>query len=340
MPLLFSLLGDTFGPAKRNVVSAGFGVAVGAGVFLGQVVAGAIGGTYGSWRTPFVVVALPAMVTAALIYFTTDEPARGGAEVELQLQAGSGGVAYTEKISCQKVKGLFKTRSNILAFMQGVPGCIPWGVIFAYFNDYLSHDRGFTILQATTVVTMFGIGGAIGSIGGGVVGQYLNNRRPYCVPLLMGTTTILGVFPCLYLFNHSSPEQMNMTCFVSFLVGLVSSITGSNIKAVLLNVNVPEVRGTVFSIFVLFDDLGKGTGPFFAAAMISSLGSRQKAFNLAIWAWVICGFLLMGIACTIEADTKKVAEALKTTSMKLPQSARHRPSADVELSDTSFISSQ
>lgn len=36
-------------------------------------------------------------------------------------------------------------------------------------------------------------------------------------------------------------------------------------QAVLLNVNVPETRGTVLAVYALFDDLGKGFGPFLVA---------------------------------------------------------------------------
>ena len=48
-------------------------------------------------------------------------------------------VHYTEKIDFSKVVGIFRNKTNMLVFLQGLPGCVPWGVMFAYFNDFL-HD--------------------------------------------------------------------------------------------------------------------------------------------------------------------------------------------------------
>jgi hypothetical protein len=46
------------------------------------------------------------------------------------------------------------------------------------------------------------------------------------------------------------------------------------VRAVLLNANTPHTRGTVFSVFTLADDLGKGGGPFLASALILALGRQ------------------------------------------------------------------
>ena len=46
---------------------------------------------------------------------------------------------------------------------------------------------------------------------------------------------------------------------------LAKLLAGPNIRAVLMNVNPSERRGTVFSAFTLCDDLGKGLGPSIAA---------------------------------------------------------------------------
>lgn len=43
------------------------------------------------------------------------------------------------------LKALFRCPSVILAIFQGAPGCIPWGIINTYLNDYLSSDRDMSI---------------------------------------------------------------------------------------------------------------------------------------------------------------------------------------------------
>lgn len=36
-------------------------------------------------------------------------------------------------------------RANAWPPLQGIPGCIPWGVIYAYFNDFLAQEKGMAI---------------------------------------------------------------------------------------------------------------------------------------------------------------------------------------------------
>ena len=49
---------------------------------------------------------------------------------------------YSEKIDISKVKTLFSTPTVLIIYLQGIPGCIPWGMIYVYLNDYLSANRG------------------------------------------------------------------------------------------------------------------------------------------------------------------------------------------------------
>lgn len=33
----------------------------------------------------------------------------------------------------------------ILTFLQGAPGCLPWGIVNSFLNDFLAEDRGMTV---------------------------------------------------------------------------------------------------------------------------------------------------------------------------------------------------
>lgn len=58
---------------------------------------------------------------------------------------------------------------------------------------------------------------------------------------------------------------------------LFDFLVGPNIRAILMNVNPSERRGTVFSAFTLCDDLGKGLGPSLATKLnkCKSRGGRE-----------------------------------------------------------------
>jgi MFS family permease len=79
LPLIYSVLGDLFASDERHAVSAVVGVGTGAGIALGQGVAGFLGPTFG-WRLPFLIVSVPALVCALLVLLTVTDPERGGME--------------------------------------------------------------------------------------------------------------------------------------------------------------------------------------------------------------------------------------------------------------------
>ena len=51
--------------------------------------------------------------------------------------------------------------------IQGFFANIPWGVMFVFLNDFLSQERGLSVPDATFIVAIFGVGGAVGGILGG-----------------------------------------------------------------------------------------------------------------------------------------------------------------------------
>lgn len=307
MPLLYSLVGDLFPAEQRAAASSAVAISQGAGVFVGQSIAGFVGPRYG-WRLPFVIVAVPALLCVGLIAATVSEPPRGMSEAAL---TGSR-VPYRARLTRDKVQRIFRSRCNLLVFAQGLPGCVPWGVINAFFTDFLAQEKGLKVEEATAVLLAFGVGAAIGNCGGGLLGQWLYNRSKASLPMLMGATTTVGCLPLLAIINTrvSGSDSAYSGAFAwAFLGGLLSCVTAANVRAVLLNVNAPETRGTVFAVYSLMDDLGKGAGPAVVAALIVRLG-RKTAFNLGISGWVLCGALLTAIARFLDNEESELQESL------------------------------
>jgi len=141
VPLLYSLLGDLVPPSRRASVSAGVGIAQGAGIAVGQITAGYLGARYG-WRLPFVAVACPAIACALLTLVFVEEPRRGQQEPGLKAAGGAASDEYLEKIDWKKVRGIFRIRTNLLAFAQGIPGCIPWVRLMCSKRDSVPDSWG------------------------------------------------------------------------------------------------------------------------------------------------------------------------------------------------------
>jgi predicted MFS family arabinose efflux permease len=72
---------------------------------------------------------------------------------------------YRESIHThvQTLSTLLQCPSVLLGVFQGAPGCIPWGIVNTYLNDYLSSDRGLSVEGATLVILVFGVGNFIGT---------------------------------------------------------------------------------------------------------------------------------------------------------------------------------
>lgn len=313
LPLTYSMIGDYFSHKNRAAATAWIGLSQGLGIAAGQLLAGFLGSQMG-WRIPFIIVAIPNFFLVVVFYFAVKEPSRGSTEESLKDLIESGKV-YTGRITLEGYKQLFKIKSNLLVFLQGIPGTVPWGVFFIFLNDFYSQDKGYSVPQATLIVMMVGGAAILGGFIGGLVGNKLYNLKPKYLPILCGTSTLLGIVPMFFLLNY--PSQIGVTdpsvmgpLVLGFFTGFTITITGPNVKAMLLNVNTPETRGSIFSLFNLTDDLGKGFGPVIISLLIAQFG-RLMAFNIANLFWVVCGLLLLVMAITFPKDEAALHDTLK-----------------------------
>ncbi len=160
-----------------------------------------------------------------------------------------------------------------------------------------------------------GAAAIIGAFVGGLIGNKLYNIKPKYLPMLCGTSTLIGIIPMALLLNYTPqiivPEpDPTWPLIFGFITGFTVTITGPNVRAILLNVNTPETRGSIFSLYNLTDDLGKGFGPVIISALIVWFG-RIMAFNVANLFWLVCGLLLLVMIWTFPEDEAKLNTILK-----------------------------
>ena len=313
IPLCYSLLGDLVPSERRARASAALGLMSGPGIALGQGIAGGLGPTQG-WRLPFILVAVPGLVVGLAFLLLVQEPARGAAEDELR-GLRERGEDYRVRLDLRAWLAIFRVRTNVLVFLQGIPGMVPWGVFFVFLNDYLAQDRGLDVGAATLLIMTVGAASIVGGFGGGLVGNALFNRRPALLPLLCGVAAIVGVVPTLLLLHYPSQvgvaePELGPAFAIAAITGLIVAIPSANVRAILLDVNPPETRGSVFSLFNLADDLGKGFGPVIIAALIARLG-RATAFDVAALFWVACGVVLLALVPAFPRDQAAMRALLR-----------------------------
>lgn len=309
-PLVYSLIGDYFQPRMRPAATAAIGLAMGLGIALGQGLAGFLGEIAG-WRLPFLIVAAPNFVLSLVCLATIREPQRGRREVVVT----EGGHIHGGRITWAAYQQLFRIPTNLMVFVQGIFGTVPWGVFFVYLNDYLAQDKGFSVQAATLIIMALGGAAILGGFTGGLIGNRLYNRHPRYLPILCGVTTLIGVVPTAALIAYPSQLGTADPTFLPLLLigvaaGFTAAMTSSNVRAILLNVNAPETRGSIFALYTLFDDLGRGFGPFIISRLILVLG-RERAFHAANLMWVVCAVLLFVMARTFPRDEAALTARLR-----------------------------
>jgi MFS family permease len=229
------------------------------------------------------------------------------------------------KKECSSFASLLSTPTVLLSLFQGAPGCVPWGIVNTYLNDFLSVDRNMSVQYATFVVLLFGVGNFFGMLVGGYGGAYLYRKDPRYPALLAGCSAILACFPFWILLNDvNHKSSIWFVGSVSICTGLLSGITGPIIKATLQNVTLPVRRGQAFALFNTFDDMGRGLGPVFVAGLIVQLGGRSQAFNIGVLGWIVCGIMNLFVFFTAYKDERHVqitvAESLRRNREQTPTS--------------------
>ena len=294
IPITYSLLADYFPSNMRSAATGYLGLIVGLGIGGGQLLAGFTGPEYG-WKISFIIVSVPNFFFLLLYALFATEPERGKSDEN---------VSDITKIDYSIIKKLVSKKTNILVFLQGIAGTVPWSVFFVYLTDYLAQDIGYSVQVASLVVFVIGIAAMVGGFVGGLIGNKLYNIKPRYQPLLSGICTFIGMIPTAFLINLN-PVSANASVTYPIILGLLSgffiTITAPNMKAVLMNVNHPQTRGMAFSIYNLADGLGRGFGPFIISFFILNFG-RQWGFNLANAIWFFCGIFILLMMKTYSRD--------------------------------------
>ncbi len=312
-PITFSLIGDYFSRKNRSMAAAWIVLVQGLGVALGQMVAGFVGPGYG-WRLPFIIVASPLFLIAIIFWIGMEDPPRGKSEESLKELIERGSV-YTGKINFSLYKDLFKIKTNVLILLQGLPWCLPWGVLYIFCNDFYAQDKGFSVEMATIIVMTGGAAALVGTYVGGLIGNKIYNRKPRFLPLFTGCAAFLSVIPLLYLINYPSQlgvenPSLVMPLALAFLTGFIAGFPLPNVRAMTLNVNSPETRGSIMSIANLTDSLGMGFGPAIISLFIVAFG-RIGAFNISGLFWILSGILQIAMVFTFHRDEQALNALLR-----------------------------
>lgn len=291
----FSALTDYVPYHSRGVILSLWGMSQGFGGIAGALIA-AIISTMSNWRIPFEILAIIGMLLI-VFYFFVEEPRFGNAEPELQ-KLMDRGMDYSYRIGIGQIMDMIGKRSNLLLFLQGffmniATGSLIWlPTLYISKIEQLGYGTKIAVIVAAFLFGIFQIGGTFSSFFG-----YLGDvfqRKSYKARALITAVFVFLTMPLyilLFIFpidQLSLPDTTNsVTLFISLLGDLVSnpwilslfvisllasaaqSANTPNWLALITDVNLPEHRGTVFSIANLANSLGRTVGNLGIGAVLA-----------------------------------------------------------------------
>ena len=193
-----SLISDYFPYSRRATAMAIFTLGVPIGSFFGFLIGGIVNELWG-WRVAFFVAGAPGLILVLLIKLTLKEPVRGMADgVPPDATGDLPPIGPT-------LRALFARKSYFRLVLGGTFGILIVYISGAWLPPFFIRVHGMSSAEVGVWMALsVGLGGAIGSIGGGMLSDRLRRRylRPE-IPILAISTALTCP---LLLLTVLSPE--------------------------------------------------------------------------------------------------------------------------------------
>ncbi|MBU2588207.1 MAG: MFS transporter [Alphaproteobacteria bacterium] len=284
-PPAHSLISDIVPPEKRSSALAFYSLGIPIGTLMGMVIGGILADFVG-WREAFLIVGLPGVALALVVWFVLKDPRRSDAQMMLRNQNQPAALPLMDAL-----RVVMSSRAFVLLLFAGSAasflsyGKTTWTTIF--FQR--THD-----LTPGEVGLWFGIVGGVGGIVGTVLGGYLadrfgaKNRRHVLSAPAIGMA--LAVPLALLAYNSPSwPMALVLlflpTMFNSFYYGPTYSAAQGLVPI--------RARAIAAATLLFFQNLiGLGLGPLFFG-MLSDL--LQPAYGTESVRYVLYGAAFLGL---------------------------------------------
>jgi predicted MFS family arabinose efflux permease len=227
-----------------------FGLAI--GLFAGMALGSRLGEAVG-WRLTFVVLGVPGLVLAFLVFLTLREPARGF------FDRGRGNIGNLPL--AETVAVLWRCRTYRLLMAFGVVGGFVENGLTQWWPSFFTREFGLSMsLVGMSLGVANGIGLGIGLLGGGFLANRLTRRDPK-LPLLVGSAIYFLALPAFLgsLFTSSGHDSMLLIAAARSF----QTIPTGAILAALFSVTPPRSRAIAGAFNNFFIAAGGYTlGPF------------------------------------------------------------------------------
>jgi MFS family permease len=278
-PPSHSLISDYFPLGKRATALAVYAMSVPFGTALGNFAAGHANVAFG-WRWTFVLMGLPGLLVALLVWLTVREPARGLSD----------GPAAQAKAPTPPFLDVFKfllTRNSFMHMsVAAALHSVVWYSGSNWNNAFFQRSHELNSGQAGTYIAIFSLIGAIGSFMGGFLSDKMSTRhddkRWY---MWVPGIACLATIP-VQVFAYLSRDLSLVVPIMFSLMYLFASMFFGPSYAVAQSIATVKMRAISASVLLFIQTIiGLTIGPYlvglFARVTEPTYGVHSLAYGLA-----------------------------------------------------------
>ena len=347
LPVGYSIISDAIPPAERSGWFGTLAILSSISNGTGQALSSFIGPVLG-WRFPFILLSIISFCIIIILFFVKI-PQRGASEDEL-LDLAQFNLEYSYRISREDLGEIFRKKTNRRLMGQGffliIPGTILIYFLTSMFAIYYFSElpQEIRLQTATIFAGMVGIGYLLGNVIISRLSDILFKRNKKNRARLAVVCMLIAIplfFIMLFLIEPVSVKELGIDypdpiptgemwkyIFLTigaifrvypnyiwyFVVALIASTLGAapvaNKNAIMVDVNMPEHKGTAASFFNLSEQLGKGFTLLISFMLISMLGSIYNMMLFSVFLWFPAAFFWILASRSIEEDMSNKSRIL------------------------------
>lgn len=313
IPSIFSLMGDMVSREDRSKSFSFFSIASFFGIVFGSALATYAGST--DWRFPFLIIGIVGIL-ATLLFLLFKEPSRLGKDHSFDIDV----IDYSYRIKLSDVRIIFKKKANIWLVVNFVD-TIPTGIILTLLYAYMEVSHGITADVTVLIFLIILVSIILGTVVFGYVGDKQfkkGNKKARVLLALFGNIAPIPFLFVALIFPFSAPNLFPglLIWIVLFSIGMfVNGAVNGNWYATVVDLNLPENRGTVLATSNFFDIIGRAIGPLIGT-IIADMFGFVIGMMISIFFWIFIPFfwipVLKNVVREIESTEKEFDERIKS----------------------------
>jgi MFS family permease len=309
-PAAFSMLADVFGPKRRGramgtISAVGmFGIVIGAFAFGELLNIPDVG-----WRFAFVGLGIASILSGVVIAVLVKDPVRGSAEPELEEVITEASAARFQ-FEFSDMREVLRSKTVWVNFIQGVFVMTPINALAAFFVTWLVDDRGFSEADAPLIFGAIVISLAVGSLVGGLVADWADERSPKYGRIVVSQLSILAAFPAM-LYLLQGAKEVTPIIISSSIAGFFLDWTRRGVKQPLVqNVTRPETRATAMALTEFFQGAVAAIIIILFGNFADQYGLTQTLLILAVGFWVVALFVTIAYYFVYPPEAEKLRQQM------------------------------